>query len=122
LKIEVKSAAYVQSWHQKAYSRIIFGVRKTRAWDPKTNPMAAVAQRQADVYVFALLAHRDQETINPFNLDQWIFYVLDRQMIEEKFPEAKSLSLKQLKNLNPQECPYASLGCILDEAAVRKKS
>jgi len=32
-RIEVKSAAYIQSWHQERFSRIAFNVRKTRAWD-----------------------------------------------------------------------------------------
>jgi hypothetical protein len=31
------------------------------------------AKRQADVYVFALLAHEDRTTIDPLDLDQWKF-------------------------------------------------
>ncbi|MDM8523410.1 hypothetical protein QUF80_08570 [Desulfococcaceae bacterium HSG8] len=30
IKIEIKSAAYVQSWHQKDYSKITFRIPKTR--------------------------------------------------------------------------------------------
>ena len=121
LKIEVKSAAYVQSWNQRNYSRIAFGVRKTRGWDPESNRLSDVAKRQADIYVFALLAHKDQETIDPLNLNQWVFYVLSRRKIDEKCPEAKALSLKKLKTLNPQKCSYARLKrYILEEAAYGK--
>lgn len=36
VKIEVKSAAYLQSWHQEKLSRVSFVVPKTRAWDAAT--------------------------------------------------------------------------------------
>ena len=32
-RVEVKSAAYIQSWHQDQLSRITFRVPKTRAWE-----------------------------------------------------------------------------------------
>jgi len=51
--IEVKSAAYVQSWHQDQLSQIVFRVPKTRAWDKETNQQSEDIKRQADVYVFA---------------------------------------------------------------------
>ena len=60
IKIEVKSAAYVQSWHQNKLSTISFGVRATRSWNAETNRQASRATRDADVYVFALLAHKDK--------------------------------------------------------------
>src|SRR5208337_3009284 len=33
LKIEVKSAAYIQTWPQKELSKISFLVRRTKGWD-----------------------------------------------------------------------------------------
>ncbi|CAN1724174.1 protein of unknown function [Hyphomicrobium sp. 1Nfss2.1] len=63
-KVEVKSAAYIQSWHQKKPSTIQFGVARKRAWDAETNVVAAEPCRSADVYIFALLAHTDRATIN----------------------------------------------------------
>src|SRR5687768_9439970 len=55
LKIEVKSAAYLQSWSQARLSAISFGIQPTRGWDPQSNLTTAEIRRQADVYVFALL-------------------------------------------------------------------
>jgi hypothetical protein len=58
IKVEVKSAAYIQSWHQTKPSAISFRTPKTLAWNPETNRQDLEAKRQADVYVFALLLDR----------------------------------------------------------------
>jgi hypothetical protein len=47
VKIEVKSAAYLQSWAQKQPSSVLFHVPRTRAWDPDTNELAADAARRS---------------------------------------------------------------------------
>ena len=39
IKIEVKSSAYSQAWHQKKKSAIAFGVRETRRWDADTGAL-----------------------------------------------------------------------------------
>ncbi len=67
IKVEVESAAYLQSWHQTKPSVITFRTLKTRVWDPNTNPLEASARRQAEVYVFAVLAHREKSTLNPLD-------------------------------------------------------
>ena len=77
--IEVKSAAYIQSWEQRDYSRISFDIAKrTTAWNPKTGKSIPLnpPQRVADVYVFCLLRHKCQKTIDPLNVAQWEFYVV----------------------------------------------
>jgi len=76
VKVEVKSAAYLKSWYQENFSRISFVVPKTRAWDPSTNRLDEQPARQADIYLFALLAHQDKETVQPLDVSQWVFYVL----------------------------------------------
>lgn len=76
IKIEVKSAAYLQAWHQRQLSTIIFSTAATRAWDPETDIYAVEVIRQADVYVFALLAHSEKATLDPLNVAQWQFFVL----------------------------------------------
>jgi hypothetical protein len=49
--IEVKSAAYLQTWAQRAPSAISFDIRPTRSWDPLRNEFAIEARRQAEIYV-----------------------------------------------------------------------
>jgi hypothetical protein len=62
ISIEVKSAAYIQTWHQDRLSTISFNCAPSFAWDPETNRHSDVTRRQAEVYVFALLAHQHQAT------------------------------------------------------------
>ena len=98
--VEVKSAAYVQSWHQEKLSAISFGVKKTLKWDPETNRQGEEPERTADVYVFALLAHQEQSTLDPLNLDQWEFYVLPTCVLNERKRSQHSITLPSLKKLN----------------------
>jgi hypothetical protein len=117
IKVEVKSAAYLQSWAQSAPSRISFSVRRARVWDPETNRQAAKPSRIADVYVFALLAHRDKSTIDPLNLDQWEFYVLGTRSINERTRSQHSISLSSLKRLNAGPIWHKKLQKAVVEAA-----
>ena len=51
IKIEVKSAAYIQSWYQKGLSNISFGIGKTKEWNLDINIQAIEPKRQADIYL-----------------------------------------------------------------------
>jgi len=96
LKVEVKSSAYLQSWHQDKLTAIKFGTQKTFAWDKLTGKYEKSQKRQADVYVFALLEHQEHKTINPMNVEQWKFYVVP----SEKLGERKSISFKILDSMS----------------------
>ncbi|MBK8702350.1 MAG: hypothetical protein IPN33_01210 [Saprospiraceae bacterium] len=96
IKIEVKSSAYIQSWAQKDYSNIIFSIKPSKAWDKESNELAKESKRHVDVYVFCLLHHKNQESINPLSIDQWEFYVLSTLALGD---ERKTIGLKSLQNL-----------------------
>lgn len=119
VKIEVKSAAYVQSWHQKRLSSITFMTPKTRAWDADTNTQSRETKRQADVYVFALLAHTDKTTIDPLNLDQWRFYVLPATILDKRTRSQHSITLKSLEKLCPSASTYTELPKAVEKAIGR---
>lgn len=104
-KIEVKSSAYIQSWGQKRPSRISFGIRPTRAWDAETDQLDDKQKRQADVYVFCLLAHRDQTTVNPLELAQWEFYVLSTDALSS-LGDQKTVSLATLEKMGATTVPF----------------
>ena len=108
VKVEVKSAAYIQAWKQKKYSDIQFSIEPTRV-PLEDNNYSEEKVRRADIYIFCLLGHKDQTTIDPMNLDQWVFYVLPTKILNEKLPNQKSISLNTLKSLNCQECDYGQL-------------
>ena len=99
IKVEVKSAAYIQSWHQHDYSNISFRVPRTRAWHPETNRWGLESKRHADVYVFALLAHKDKETINPLDVSQWKFYVLSTRRLDKRTRSQHSITLPTLRKM-----------------------
>lgn len=99
VKVEVKCSAYVQAWHQKDFSKPVFSVRKARYWDGETGDITVEPGRAADVYVFALLAHRDQATIDPLDLAQWEFYVLPRRVLDDRKRSQHSITLPPLEKL-----------------------
>lgn len=117
LKIEVKSSAYIQSWYQRRLSQISFGIQPTLAWDYETNLQAKEKKRQADIYVFCLLHHKDNDTTNPMDLSQWTFYVISKNQLESVRPERKSITLGKLKKLGPIECSFSDLNKTINSTA-----
>lgn len=97
LKIEVKSAAAVQSWHQSKLSPISFSYRESLAWDASTNVMATEKVRHADVYVFALLAHTHKPTVDPMKIEQWQFYVVATSALNARARSQHSITLRSLE-------------------------
>lgn len=108
IKIEVKSASYIQSWAQKDYSKITFSIKAARHWEDGNGGARGSAKRHADVYVFCLLKNKDQETIDPLKLEQWSFFVLLTSDIDNYPRSSTSITLKSLANLS-EEIPYTRL-------------
>lgn len=109
LKIEVKSSAYLQSWKQNGLSKISFGIQATKACNPSTNEYSKEQIRQADVYVFCLLHHKEMATVNPLDLTQWTFYVLATKELNDKVPNQKSIGLSGLHLLGAHQCSFSKL-------------
>tara|TARA_Y100000588_G_scaffold77695_1_gene81037 strand:- start:266 stop:862 length:597 start_codon:yes stop_codon:yes gene_type:complete len=96
-KVEVKSASFVQSWHQNQLTRVQFLIKKTQEWDPRTNTFIPPAKRHADVYVFCLLSETVKINLNPLDINQWEFYVLGTREIDRDFGDRQSISLNQVR-------------------------
>ncbi|MDH3459970.1 MAG: hypothetical protein OEM00_03140 [Burkholderiaceae bacterium] len=101
VKVEVKSAARVQSWFQAKLSDVVFSTPRTRAWDPSTGRSDQESRRQADVYVLALLDHRNKSTIDPLNLRQWTFFVVPTRVLDGRKRSQHSIGLSSLQALSP---------------------
>jgi len=113
-KLEIKSAAYIQSWEQKKYSEIKFGISPTVG--TKDNPnYDGIKRRWTDFYVFCLLNHKEQKTINPLDLSQWTFYVLETKILNEQKPEQKTIGINSLLELKPIECKFFELKKIIEK-------
>jgi len=109
IRIEVKTSAYLQSWAQKEFSQIRFGIRPTHAWNSEENIYADTLQRQADVYVFCVLKHKEQETLNPLDLDQWEFYTLSTEVLNRGANNQKTISLYCVVSLGAIKSNFADL-------------
>lgn len=109
IKVEVKASGYLQSWAQSDYSSISFDVKCTRAWDPATNQYVGEPCRHADVYVFALLAHRDKDTADPLDVGQWEFYVLSTPVLNARTRSQTSITLASLVRLHAGPHAFESL-------------
>lgn len=121
LTIEVKSAAYLQSWQQKALSQITFGIQPTRAWEAATNDHTGELKRQADIYVFCLLHHQDKVTVDPLDMDQWTFFLLPTSVLDEKFPVQKTIGLASLLKMNPRQATYKELADMITALKLQKR-
>jgi len=99
IKIEVKSAAYIQSWNQKSFSTISFSIKPARYWDAETNMQRGEPKRHADLYVFCHLKHKDQKTIDPLKMEQWDFYVLPTYRLDNYKRSQSSITINSLKKM-----------------------
>jgi hypothetical protein len=103
LKIELKSWAYIQSWEQHEYSKIIFTIRPTKSLNTHD------IKRRADIYIFALLKTKDAKVIDSLKLEQWDFYIVRTSEINDKLLNQKSLSLRTLLTLSFMKSSYSDL-------------
>ena len=117
IKIEVKASGYIQSWGQEKLSPINFLIRPTQVLNAEDNKKV----RQADVYVFCVHTHTEQESINILDTSQWKFYVLSTATLNEKVGNQEKISLKKLKALNPKETDYSGLRKAVLEAVGKLK-
>lgn len=117
IKVEVKSASYIQTWGQNKYSRISFKVPKTKAWDAKLNTHSDEKKRPADVYVFCLLNHKDQETLNALDLSQWSFFIISTEELDRKIGDQQSLSLSRVRGIGAKEIPFENLADTVQQVA-----
>lgn len=108
-RIEVRSAAYVQAWAQRRDTAITFSVRASKRWDADTGAYDPDVARNADVYVFALHKERDRTKVEPLDVAQWEYHVLAARSIDERRPDAQSLTLAALGALGAVACGHDSL-------------
>ncbi len=102
LKIEIKSSAYLQSWEQEKLSTISFNIAPTGI----SQSQDSVHTRKSDVYIFCVLSHKDKNTVNPLDLSQWDFYILESAVLDKKVGKQKTITLSSLKRLKPAKVEY----------------
>lgn len=121
MKVEVKASSYLQSWRQSRLSKVVFSISKARTWNPDTNALSTDACRIADVYVFALLKHKDKKSVDLLNLDQWNFYVVPTCTLDGYARSQSSITLASLENLASAKS-FSQLRDAVDIAYTTNKS
>lgn len=120
IKIEVKSAAYIQSWNQRNFSTISFSIKPARCWEAEPKRQRGEPKRHADVYVFCLLKHKDQKTIDPLKMEQWDFYVLPTYRLDVYERSQSSITINSLCKLT-KPIGYSDLKPVIEESFEEQK-
>ena len=107
--IEVKSSSYIQSWEHEKLSKIKFDIRPRQGYDFENHIPIKETARHAHLYIFALLKHKDSETVDPLCIDQWSFYVLRTEKINEIFGEKQTATLNQIEEAGAVEVSFDEL-------------
>ena len=116
VEIEVKSAAYVQSWEQKRPSTIGFEIGTRRwKWAHETNDMVEVAPaaRLANIYVFCLLDILDRNQAAPLDTAQWRFFVAPTATINQHLGTQKRAGLASIQRI-AEACDFGALRAVVD--------
>ncbi len=124
-RVEIKSAAYAQSWPQRKPSKINFDIApRSEMWDPETNTYCqfCTPKRVADVYVFCLLGQCDGPYPDPMDIRQWKFYVLAKEALDKKSMSQKKIALNPLKALvrRPTKggaTTFDELACVIEDVS-----
>ena len=105
LKIEIKSASYIQTWEQDKFSKISFDISVNKR---------SKSERKSDFYIFCLLDCKNQNEINPLILEQWTFFLVETNEINNVLKSQSTLTLNSLrKKLNHFECKYYELNNLI---------
>lgn len=59
--------------------------------------------------MFCVLAHQDKDSVNPLDLSQWDFYILETKILDERVKTQKSITLSSLLRLEPIKVKYDGL-------------
>ena len=103
--LEVKCAAYVQSWHRVDSRPSVIGFNL----EPKAGSTALTGKpsRDAHVYIFCVLGEPDVFP-DPLDLGQWEFYILPAVAIDEEIPKQKTIRLSPLQKMVRRRGQYTA--------------
>lgn len=118
--IEVKTMSRLQAWAQKQLTEPKVIISERRSWNPNTGVMEQTPTLNADVYVICYFTCEDHSVANPLDLEQWLFFVLDKKEVSEILTKSKSISLKSLEKINKK--PMKAQDILRETAILRKGS
>lgn len=104
--VDVKSAAYVQSYDAEHPEQISFLLASTV---DETGDFKSAPQSNSDLFIFCLYKALSMDQ-SPFDINLWDFYIISTKVLNEKIPNRKSITLSRLKTLEPILCDYYGIG------------
>lgn len=108
-RIEVKSSAYLQSWQQKAPSKLRFSIAPALEYDWEKYTYAGDLVRHSDFYVFCVFTCLNRTEANIMSMNQWQFYILPTTVLDEKCNNQRSIGLPQLISLGAKRCTFETI-------------
>lgn len=123
IRLEVKCSALLQAWERKTPTNPVFSISKTLNCDIQETETGyryigrdgLPPKRRSEAYVFCLFANSDRETADPLDLSQWLFYVVPTTVINERFGDRRSISLKGISRLGYEPIPYTDIKSAVDD-------
>ena len=118
-KIEIKCSSYLQDWNQNEYSKIIFAGLKAKDlyWSSAVASFNNDNSKnyKADIYILCLVNHKNPETLNLLDLDQWSFYILTKDDLKRISNNGNTVSLIKLEKNNIIPIKHKDVKNYLDE-------
>ena len=107
IKVEVKSAAYLQSWQQSAHSKVCFDIRPTYGWDAETNTTvprgSAKPTCMCSAYWRTRTRRRSIRWTSPSGNST------TSRVLDEKLPTQKTINLAGLLRLGPVKMEFGGI-------------
>ena len=113
-KIALRSSAYVEHWKQKRPKRLSFDIAPKKGLDAQTKESLTFTNRSPEIYIFAVLTEKRLPKIDVLDLDQWDFYIVRTEMLDEHHYETKKLGIRALQKL-ASPVHHSRLRSILDD-------
>ena len=98
--IEVKSAAYAQTWKQRKASNITFDIAKKQAWFAESDTWDSTPKRSSDCYVFCVFESLGDDLQRKIlDVSCWNFTIVPTKLIDQKLGDQRTVSYGKVKKL-----------------------
>ena len=121
-RIEVKTSSYYHAFKKYLHTPIskkrVFGI--TKAYSNYKDKNSSY-ERQNDIYVFCLNTGNTDVSSDPLNLNNWKFYIVPTEVINENCGDAKTISLQRIEKLGFEGVDYFSIKDVVDKLIFDKE-
>lgn len=98
-KIALRTSAYIEHWKQKRPKRLSFDIAPKKGIDAPTEESLTFRNRYPEIYIFAVLNEKELRKIDVLDLDQWHFYIVRTEALDEHHHDDRRLGIRALQKL-----------------------